>query len=723
MDQLSSIMTDFPAAIVYFIITLLALTLSLLPMLKTSIRSGINPTRHFLVGLMVLLSLQLIDLALNAIGWIISFDKFRILLILDRTLSMFSLICLLWILLQDGRRHIWTILAGSLGVLTLLISLISILMFIFSSAKSLYFNAWVSGIWYMVGFFLCLAGFIFLLVKSRTQKLIRLITLAIAACGFVAQMFLPGDNFLPGYIRLSQVVFYPILILYFYSSQFVQSSSEYISSTPPNRPSRLDLTPRVASALLENSLQGSSKKLLNSLTHSISLLVMADICAIIQLDRKNSQLHIQNIYDLFLEDYLKDFNLSFSQVPDLSRAFMDQVQITISDTKSRDIQSLLDATGYNQLGDVTLFPLKFNGRDVDTGLLFLTPYTLRQGKPEVMQGLEKISPTILQVLDHARELENRKEASDAQLISLNSVTREKDDLKEQLEHSQSLLTELRNEFAISKTNHQKEIQLWDDQQQQLEKEIKSLKEVTERASTALSDLDALQYQKNDLESRLAASSERIHTLQNALLKAKTMIEETVASQNRDELKDESIYAPQQAHATISSELVGTKSTGNRLIDIMTKNYGLVSEALASKGLNFDINYNNNQELTIAKAEWVSEILQNLLINAITVSPNGQSVVLDFSIEQDKGGVGQLVIQVTDHGGGISSQEQSSFFTMIDRQGQPIPGGIGDASAVRNVIRMLKPMQGKFWIKSGIDKPTTFKLHLPGIANSTGENKG
>lgn len=716
-------MTDFPGAIVYFIITMLTLTLSIIPILKTKNRSKNNSSRYYLIGLIILLSLQFISLAFNAIGWIISFDKFRILLILDRALSMLSLVCLLWILLQDDRRHPWTIIAGSLGVLTLLISVISILMFFYSSAKSLYFNAWVSGVWHIVGFFLCLAGFIFLLVKPRTQKTVRLIILAIAAVGFIAQIFLPSDNFLPGYLRFSQMVFSPLLILFFYSSQYFPGSSEFATSIPPNRSSRLDLTPRVASALLENSLQGSSKKLLNSLTHSISLLVMADICAIVQLDRKNSHLHVQNIYDLFLEDYLKDFDLSFSQAPDLSRAFMDQIQVTISDTKSKDLRSLLDATGYNQLGDVTLFPLKFNGRDVDTGLLFLTPYTLQQGKPEIMQGLEKISPTILQVLDHARELENRKAASDAQLILLNSITREKDDLQEQLEHSQSLLTELRNEFTISKTNHQKEIQLWADQQQQLEKEIKALKEVAERASTALSDLDALQYQKNDLESRLAASSERIHTLQNALLKAKTMIEETVAPQNSDEPKEKSYQASQQASASVPSELDGTKSTGNRLIDIMTKTYGQASDALASKGLKLDINYNNIQELAITRTEWVSEILQNLLSNAITVSPNGQSVILDFSTEQDQAGVGQLIIQVTDHGGGISSQEQSSFFTMIDRQGQPIPGGIGDASAIRNVIRMSKQMQGKFWIKSGIDKPTTFKLHLPVIANSNGESEG
>ena len=723
MDQMNLIMTDFPGALVYFLTTILVLTLSLVPMLKLKNRPAFGTSRHFWVGLIILLTLQFIAMVLNAIGWIISYENFRILSILDRTFSMFSLVCLLWILLQDVRKQKWTLLAGSLGLIALLISLISIMMFIFSSAKSLYFNAWVSGIWYIVGFFLCLSGLIFLLIKQRTQKLIRLIILALAACGFVAQIFLPGDNFLPGYIRFSQLVFYPILILFFSSSQLIPGPIEGISSTPQNRSSRLDLTPRVASALLENSLQGSSRKLLNSLTHSISLLVMADICAIVQLDRKNSQLHIQNIYDLFLEDYLKDFDLNFSQVPGLSSAFMDQVQITISDTKSQDLQSLFDATGYNQLGDVTLFPLKFNGRDIDTGFLFMTPYTLRQGKPEILQGLEKVSPTILQVLDHAREMENHKAASDAQLISLNQVTREKDDLKEQLDHAQILLAELRSEFTNIKNNHQKEIQFWVDRQQQLEKELQSLKEVAERAHTALSDLDALQSQKHDLEDRLAASSEKIHNLQNALLKTKTMIEETVASQNSDEYNPGSFQAPETPPAPLWSSLVGTNSTGNRLIDITTEIIENASEALTGKGLRLDINYNNNEEMITKRADWVSEILQNLLSNAINASPNGQAIILDLSTEQDQTGASSLVVQVTDQGGGISNQEQSSFFSMVDRQGQPIPGGIGDAVAIRHVVHMVKHAQGKLWVKSGIDRPTIFKVSLPIIVDSDSLGEG
>jgi len=61
--------------------------------------------------------------------------------------------------------------------------------------------------------------------------------------------------------------------------------------------------------------------------------------------------------------------------------------------------------------------------------------------------------------------------------------------------------------------------------------------------------------------------------------------------------------------------------------------------------------------------------------------------------------------------------------MVDRQGQPIPGGIGDAVAIRHVVHMVKHAQGKLWVKSGIDRPTIFKVSLPIIVDSDSLGEG
>jgi len=111
------------------------------------------------------------------------------------------------------------------------------------------------------------------------------------------------------------------------------------------------------------------------------------------------------------------------------------------------------------------------------------------------------------------------------------------------------------------------------------------------------------------------------------------------------------------------------------------------------------------------ADALNMILNGLLKNALLASPNGSKVHLELLSEQKEDN-DVLVIETTDQGGGLSLQEQDSFFTYIERVGQPVPGGVGDAQAVREVMRTVKEVEGNFWIKSDVNKPTIYRVDIP-----------
>ena len=120
---------------------------------------------------------------------------------------------------------------------------------------------------------------------------------------------------------------------------------------------------------------------------------------------------------------------------------------------------------------------------------------------------------------------------------------------------------------------------------------------------------------------------------------------------------------------------------------------------------------------------LGEIVRHLLENAVKISPVGQKVILDLTTSTDNDLKQLLTLQVTDFGGGISPAEQAAYFSMIDRQGQPIPGGVGDAAGLRKMVHLIKEVQGKLWVRSGIDKPTTYKIDLPVINGSAMIDQG
>ncbi len=723
MNQLDEIMIYFPGAIVFFMVTLVALVLSFFSRPKTQSPQKTINSKRFKVGLAILLGLTFLQFIFNLVSWIISYENFRILSITDRLFIMLSLVCLVWMFLSVTSRHLPNILAGITGFLAVVTFVISLIMHIFFSATNLFFTAWVNSIWWIIGFLGCSAMFIYLVMRQKPRSLPTLLLFAIAAFGFLAQIFLPSDQILPAYIRLSQLLYYPILILI--ASQVGSSSTatSYENSAPAIQ-SKLDLTPRVAAALMETSLQGSGKKLLNSLTHGLSLLAMADICGIVKVDKDSATLDFSSIYDLFREDYINDFSLPFTQLPEISSALLDQKQLILESEKSRDIDELMQATAYNQVGTVTVFPLKYNGRQVDSGLIFMSPYTMRSCKPETLNGLAKISPTILQVLDHAKAIEENRDAFDSQLISLNKVNREKETIQDQLDHAQALLTELRGEFSASKSNHQKEIQLWIERQQNLERQNQELQVLVEKSRSAINDLATLTAQKDHLEKRLAESSLKINSLQSALLKTKAMIDETVASgEESGFITPDGTTSGEQQERSAEVSISGTNPGEVRLSTIVEKEVNAVMDLCVSKNVKLELHFNGNQASSVTKPEDLGEIVRHLLENAVKISPVGQKVILDLTTSTDNDLKQLLTLQVTDFGGGISPAEQAAYFSMIDRQGQPIPGGVGDAAGLRKMVHLIKEVQGKLWVRSGIDKPTTYKIDLPVINGSAMIDQG
>jgi len=138
----------------------------------------------------------------------------------------------------------------------------------------------------------------------------------------------------------------------------------------------------------------------------------------------------------------------------------------------------------------------------------------------------------------------------------------------------------------------------------------------------------------------------------------------------------------------------------------------VSETIAQKDLQMQLELGDLPEKIKIVKDSFTKVFSNLLSNALSASPNGAQVQVRVALGEDPAQQPFLDIQVTDQGGGLSQQEQDSFQRMIERIGHPVPGGIGNVDALREVMKHIQVLQGNFMINSDVDQPTTYRLQLP-----------
>ncbi|MGI4751235.1 MAG: PAS domain-containing sensor histidine kinase [Janthinobacterium lividum] len=104
----------------------------------------------------------------------------------------------------------------------------------------------------------------------------------------------------------------------------------------------------------------------------------------------------------------------------------------------------------------------------------------------------------------------------------------------------------------------------------------------------------------------------------------------------------------------------------------------------------------------------SQVLGNLLTNAIKYSPGKDKVIIGINEKQ-----GQLICSVQDFGIGIAAEKQAHIFERFYRaagiQGHLISGfGLG----LYISAELIKKMEGKIWLNSVLGKGATFYFSIP-----------
>ena len=535
----SPVLTVFPYALLYYVLLLASSGLALVVLLRTDAKN--NQLR---TSLLVIFLCQLVLLTANLLAYQGLELLESIFPILHRSLNLIALIWLVWALFNayDLELTIWLPTAAT--ILVLLLSSFNILWWLpGAEGRSFNFTSYDYG-WIGVSLLLTLVSGVVLTRRVGRIALEALLILATAALGFILYLLMPGAGNMPAVVMLSQLLYYPLLLSF--ANQERKRQEKLLFNENEFSGNNTSLRENIANTFLEVSLHSSRNSLEKSLSHGLSLYLMADLLGFLSFDEGQTSMKLSNTYDLIREDHLKKVGLPIEQFPVLLSA-LEEEKLLISNKSSQhraEKEALIPLSGYNRVGNLILYPLESFKAGSKRAILALSPYTAKEWGDEELSRLDSLKNNISKLLQKAIKLEEDAVHLNDLQEELIEKTQQIQVLNRQYTQSTTELAEANDKLSMTQSAWKEEVNLWIDRQKQLEKELEELRDTIEANRENMEQVDQLRTQKQQLEATIQQNSQKADQLKLALEQASQLLgklsftsEEAMQADGNEELLD------------------------------------------------------------------------------------------------------------------------------------------------------------------------------------------
>jgi signal transduction histidine kinase len=159
---------------------------------------------------------------------------------------------------------------------------------------------------------------------------------------------------------------------------------------------------------------------------------------------------------------------------------------------------------------------------------------------------------------------------------------------------------------------------------------------------------------------------------------------------------------------IRSGKISFKIEKVKLYDILEETLSFIRESTTNHEFVVDIEADLPEVLV--DRDKFSQVIGNILSNAVKYSPNGGCITL--SAHNDQGRY-QVVVNVTDEGIGIGPMDKDFLFTTFHRIQRPETQGIrGSGLGLYIAKEWTEAMGGKIWLESELNKGSSFFVAVP-----------
>ncbi|MGD0878468.1 MAG: ATP-binding protein [Anaerolineales bacterium] len=774
LGQIYTLLTTPPGNLVYHIVLVFAIAGAFQGAVQSLRSSNFPQARRTVIGLSVMLGLQLCLFAISALTSLGLVNAQLVLPPLDRAVTLLTLIWIGWLWafpeplrLADAAM----LLLNLLGII-----LLGLTLFFWIQKPSSSFNR--SGyeiVWQVFSIAVILIGAVGLVLRKPNGWSNGLAMLILGFLGHLASLVFPMDGNFPGFVRLAQLAMFPILLTLMQRFPVPSALRAPIAKSkntdhPIQERRRYSTDPKTFHALLTLAAETEPGKIGQELTHGIAQAMLADLCFLITVGEDNG-LSICFGYDLIREENLDGTIINRDSIPLLADAIQQGRSLRLpASSTSPDLKGLGQILSLSNPGNLLSVPVSRPDHGPLGSVLILSPYSNRLWNADDEAFLSNVTNLFIPILERVQRISDLETERDHSVEEAHSVMEQATEAKNKYEQ---LLSEMESQGEkISQSQVQAEnMAALLIMQEEAQKNIEQLKAENEKLRNA-GGLPKVPDDQAEREMRQIL--EEMAHMQNALADANIKIlelEKRPAAPITNEQIEVIASISQELRQPMSSivgytDLLMGESVGGlgalqrkfveRIKASTERIGGLVDDLIQITNLEtgkmefnpeeIDLNliidnamaYTSTQirekNITLrldltgttphihTDRDALQQILIHLLQNATAATRAEGNITLRVQM-QNEDGHQFISIQVSDNGGGISSEDLPRVFARRYRAEHSLIQGVGDTGVGLSIAKALVEAQnGRIWVETEAGVGSTFSVLMPVLEKSPQENQ-
>lgn len=776
IDRVFSILATSPGNLVYHLVLVFSAGVALWAAFSQWRSTEFPQARRMVTGLVLLLGAQLAQFLVGALALGGLVDPAVVLPPLDRALVLFSLIWAAWLWAFPEPVRGADLGAVILSLVDGIALVLAVLVRSQGALPPPYNETAAATLWTIASIAVAVLGILVLFRRRANGWQNGIVFLGLILLGeALALVFTSRGDSYSGVVRLMTMAAYPLLMTL--PQRFPTPSAHPTLQTVLRAPGsatgeaaeggeavfperrRYSTDPKTLHALLDLASETNGDKINQDIARALAQSMLADLCFIIYLGDDKKTMSIATGYDLIREEHLDGVPLDKEAVPLLANAVQRGRPLRLPDSStSSDLRALAVLLGLSSAGHLLNVPITSEKKGPLGSILMLSPYSNRLWNAEDQTFLSHIATSFGPIVERGQRvagIEQAREQAESELAEVRKSYEELQTQSEWLKADSLQHAEQADRLVALMAVHEEVSQ----RLVVLERENEDLRGGAPAVTVAAAAADTAY-----LENELRLTLQEVARLQNVLAESnmKLLELERNPGEPADSQPPEMIASISQELRQPMSSIVGytdlllgesvgilgalqrkfierIKASTERLgslvedlIQITTIEAGLAamkpepidfnqiidnamaytSSQMRERNIALRINIAKSLKPIYADREALQQVLIHLLQNAGAASPVEGEVTLKVRTEKQDGR-NFVLIQVSDTGGGIPSDDLPRVFSRLYRADNVLIQGVGDTGVGLSIAKALTEAQGgRIWVEPEMGVGSTFSVLLP-----------